>query len=485
MMLRRTWAIAMLGALSACTSAPPEQQLVTDVVAALGGRDKLLAIKTLVLEGQGTTGNLGQDMTPEATGQSFGLTGYRRLISFAANAARTEQTRTPNFAYFQGLAPQRLVSGVDGDIGYNVAASGAAARVSDQATRDRRVELYHHPIAIIRAALEPGADVTNAHDAGRERAVDIKTASGVTLTLAVDVTTHLPTRVVSMADNVNLGDVAIETSFADYKDVTGIKLPTRITTKTDRWTTADLTLTQQAVDGETGDLAAPADASASRPLATFPAAVIDDQEIAKGVWLLAGQSHHSVVVEFADHLTLVEAPQHDTRTLAVIEKARALRPGKPLTEVVNTHHHFDHSGGIRAAVSEGLTVITHKGNAEFFEDIVKRAHTISPDALARKPQALKIKTVDDTLELKDTTRTLRLFHVMGSPHASTMLMAYLPQENMLIEVDVFRGIASFAANLLENVTTRGLAVTQIIPLHGTPAPFSELQQAARPVAGAN
>lgn len=202
-------------------------------------------------------------------------------------------------------------------------------------------------------------------------------------------------------------------------------------------------------------------------------------------WLLAGQSHHSVVVEFADHLTLVEAPQHDTRSLAVIEKARALRPGKPLTEVVNTHHHFDHSGGIRAAVSEGLTVITHKGNAEFFEDIVKRAHTVSPDALARKPQALKIKTVDDTLELKDTTRTLRLFHVMGSPHASTMSMAYLPQENMLIEVDVFRGVASFAANLLENVTTRGLAVTQIIPLHGTPAPFSELQQAARPLAGAN
>ena len=214
---------------------------------------------------------------------------------------------------------------MDGDIGYNIGANGASARVSDVVTGERRVEMFHHPIAIVRAALEPGAELTNAHDAGTERAVDLKTASGVTLTLAIDGTTHLPTRVVSMSDNLNLGDVALETSFADYRDVSGVKLPAHITTKVDRWITADLTLTQQTVDGETGDLAAPADASASRPAAAMPSAVIDDQEIAKGVWLLAGQSHHSVVVEFADHLTLIEAPQHDIRTLAVIEKARTLQ----------------------------------------------------------------------------------------------------------------------------------------------------------------
>ena len=37
------------------------------------------------------------------------------------------------------------------------------------------------------------------------------------------------------------------------------------------------------------------------------------------------------------------------------------RAGKPLTELVVSHHHFDHTGGIRQAIAEGLTIIAHKG----------------------------------------------------------------------------------------------------------------------------
>lgn len=472
--------LAVLAVSAACgPGVPQEQQFVLDAATALGGRDRLLAVKTIVLEGGGTNGNLGQDLTPEATTQTFTVTGYRRAVSFTANAARTEMTRTPNFPYFQGQAAQKLVSGVDGDIAYNVSANGDAARVSDVVTRERRVEMYHHPVAAVRAALEPGAELTNLRTSGQERVADLKTAGGITLTLAVDATTHLPTRVVSMGDQLNLGDVALETAFADYKDVSGVKLPAHLTMKTDRFVTADLVFTAQSVDGATGDLAAPSDAVAYRPMTGIPSAVVDDQEIASGVWFLAGQSHHSVLVEFADHLTLIEAPQHDVRTLAVIQKARELRPGKPLTQVVTSHHHFDHTGGVRAAVSEGLAVVTHKGNADFFKDIAARPHTLSPDALQRKPQPLRVETVDDTLELKDETRTVQLFHVIGSPHSSTMLMAYLPKEKLLVEADVFTpgaSVAPYAANLLQNVVQRGLSVDRIVPLHGVIAPFADLQK---------
>src|SRR4029079_17260639 len=159
-----------------------------------------------------------------------------------------------------------------------------------------------------------------------------------------------------------LGDVAVETAFADYQDVGGLKLPSRLTTTTDRVMTADIHATKQTIDGPTSDLTAPAAAAGAAPITGSAPAVVTVQEIAKGVWFLAGQSHHSVLVEFGDHLTLIETPQNDTRALAVIAKARELRPNKPLTQLVNTHHHFDHSGGVRAAISEGLTVITQKGN---------------------------------------------------------------------------------------------------------------------------
>ncbi len=44
--------------------------------------------------------------------------------------------------------------------------------------------------------------------------------------------------------------------------------------------------------------------------------------VAASVWWLAGQSHHSALVELSDRLLLIEAPQSEARTLAVIAKAR-------------------------------------------------------------------------------------------------------------------------------------------------------------------
>jgi glyoxylase-like metal-dependent hydrolase (beta-lactamase superfamily II) len=477
--MMRTSLLALLAAaaVSACAPPSPEQQIVNDAAAALGGRERVLAVKTLVIEGEGSNGNLGQDMTPDATGQAFVLSNYKRSIDVVGGRARTEQTRTPNFAYFQGQAPQKQVLGVDKDVAYNVAPNGNATRASNAAARDRRAEIFHHPLTMIRAALDPAAKLANPRTAGQERVVDITTADGLAFTLAIDANSKLPTRVVSMTDNPNLGDVAIETSFADYKDAGGLKLPSRVTTKTDKYTTADIRVAQQTVDAETGDLAAPAAAASAAPVTGPPPASVTAEEIAKGVWFLAGQSHNSVLVEFSDHLMLIEAPQNDTRALAVIAKARQLRPDKPLTQVVASHHHFDHSGGIRAAVSEGLSVVAHKATAAFYEDAIGRKHTIAPDALAKNPKPLKLQTVGEELVLKDNAMTVQLFPITGNPHADTLLMAYFPKERILVEVDAYSPgapVQPYAANLLENIKRRDLKVDRIVPLHGAIVPFSEL-----------
>jgi len=469
--------VVAAAAISTCSQQPPERQIIADAANALGGRSRILAVKTLVIEGEGTNGNLGQDMTMDAASQQFVVTGYRRSVDIVNLRARTEQTRTPNFAYFQGPQPQKQVLGVDGDVAYNVAPSGTATRASNAVAKDRRAELYHHPLEIVRAALDPAAKLTSPRTAGREQVVDITTANGLAFTLAIDATTKLPTWVVSATDNTNLGDVLIETAFDDYQDLNGLKVPRHFTTKTDKYRTAELRVTKQAIDGDVGDLTAPQAATSAPAIAGPAPATVTAEELAKGIWFLAGQTHHSVLVEFADHLTLIEAPQNDTRALAVIAKARSLRPEKPLTEVVNTHHHFDHSGGIRAAIAEGLTVITHKANEAFYKDAATRPHTIAPDALAKSPKPLKLVAVDEELALKDSGMTVNLYHVAGNPHADTLLMAHFPRERILVEVDAFTpgsAVQPYAANLRENISRRALKVDRIVPLHGAIAPYSEL-----------
>src|SRR5205809_7972365 len=195
--------LALLAAaiLSGCAQSSPEQQTIKDAAAALGGRDRILAVKTLIIEGGGSNGSLGQDVRPEATSQTFTVSDYKRAIDVAAGRARVEQTRTPNFTYFQGQAPQKQVLGIDGDVGYNVAANGNATRVSNAVAKDRRAEIYHHPLTIVRAALDPAAKLTQPRTAGNQSVVDVTTASGLAFTLAIDGTTKLPARVVSMTDN--------------------------------------------------------------------------------------------------------------------------------------------------------------------------------------------------------------------------------------------------------------------------------------------
>jgi glyoxylase-like metal-dependent hydrolase (beta-lactamase superfamily II) len=414
-------------------------------------------------------------MRPEAASQTFTVSGYRRLVDMGSGRVKVEQTRTPNFAYFQGPQAQRQIAGIDGDIAYNVGANGAPGRVGALVAQERKTDYFHHPLTIVRAALDPVTALSNMRTTGSERLIDVGTSSGQTVTLAIDAA-GLPTRTSSQSYNANLGDVTLTTTFSDYQDVAGLKLPAHITTKVDDFTTADLRMIRQAVDGEIGDVAAPP-AAASAPAPAPPTPTVTADSVAPGVWFLAGQSHNSVLVEFADHLTLIEAPLSEPRTLAVIAKARELNPGKPLTQVVMTHHHFDHTAGLRAAISEGLTVITQSGNKAFVETMASRSHSRQPDALTRNARPATVEVVDDDRVLKDSTMEMDLYHVNGSPHSDTMLMAYIPKARALVEVDVFSpgaAVQPYAANLIENLAARKLRVDRIVPLHGAIVPFSEL-----------
>ena len=167
----------------------------------------------------------------------------------------------------------------------------------------------------------------------------------------------------------------------------------------------------------------------------------------------------------------------------MLAKVRELKPDKPLRAVITTHHHFDHTAGIRAAIADGLSIVTHTGNKAFFEAMGRRPHTIVPDTLARSPKAVSVTTVDDELILNDGPAPVAIYHVAGNPHSDTMLMVHIPSERVLIEVDAFSpgaAVNPYAANLLENITRRNLRVERIVSLHGGIAPFADLAKVAAP-----
>jgi glyoxylase-like metal-dependent hydrolase (beta-lactamase superfamily II) len=479
------WAVGGMLALAAgCAQPPVEQQIVNDAAASLGGAARIQAVRTLAQEGSGLNYYLGQDIRPAASGMTFAVDPYKRVIDLSAARARVEQTRTPNFTYFQGQAPQTQVFGLDGTLGYNVNARGNASRIGDVAAKERWVEFHHHPLTLLRAALSSGAALSAGRVDGSGRRVTV-TVDGEPFDLIVDAS-GLPIRIESKSAHPNLGDVLLSTLFEDYRDVDGLRLPHRVSSRIDDFTTADFRFSRQSLDAESGELSAPeALRSAASPVPPAPTVVIED--VAPGVWRLAGQSHHSAVVEFSDHLVLFDAPQSEARALAVIARARELRPDKPLRTIVTTHHHFDHTAGIRAAIAEGLTIVTHAGNRAFFEEMARRPHTLNPDALARRPVEPTIVTVDDEMTMEDSSMKVMLYHVRGHLHSETLLMAYLPEQRILIEVDTFIPnvesnpyIVQSAQTVLENVKRHGLRIERVVPLHFTIEPFSVLERAAAP-----
>jgi glyoxylase-like metal-dependent hydrolase (beta-lactamase superfamily II) len=274
-----------------------------------------------------------------------------------------------------------------------------------------------------------------------------------------------------------MGDTRTVTTYSAYRDVgNGVRFPMRVQQTMGGHPVLDLAIKDVQPN--------PALAIAVPDAARNQGENVTVDAVVPGVWFVAGGSHNSVAIEMADHLILVETPLNDARTQAVIERVKQLAPGKPIRTVINSHAHFDHAGGVRAAVAEGATLVTGAANVAYFQRVLAQPNSVRPDALARAGKAPNVRGVTDRLDLGDASRPVEVHAITGGNHAEGFVMVYLPRERLLIEADAFTPPAPNSPppapanannlNLVDNVERLRLAVDRILPLHGRIVPLAEL-----------
>ena len=192
------------------------------------------------------------------------------------------------------------------------------------------------------------------------------------------------------------------------------------------------------------------------------------------MYLITG-GYTVIAVGFKDHVTLIESGQNEPRALAVIAEAKRLFPNKPIRYVVNTHSHIDHSGGLRAFVAEGSTIITHQVNKAYLEKVLSQPHTLNPDAAQARGKKPVVEGIGEKRVLTDGTHTIELHHLQNFLHHDGMLVAYLPKEKVLLEADGYnprRANATpptppspYTSSLLDNIQRLKLDVQRIVPVH--------------------
>jgi glyoxylase-like metal-dependent hydrolase (beta-lactamase superfamily II) len=203
-------------------------------------------------------------------------------------------------------------------------------------------------------------------------------------------------------------------------------------------------------------------------------------EIAPGVQHVVGGTHNSMIVEMSDYLIAFDAPVTDWQSNWTIAEAKKKYPNKPIRYLVMTHHHMDHSGGIRGYVAQGATLVVGMGAAAHYRKTLASPFTRNPDLESRSLSGVQIIEVADKHVFSDGKREVSA-HLLENPHAAATLMGYVADARIAYVTDIYSPgpklpdkINPALASVVNGVRKAGIQPLTFAGGHGATAPYALL-----------
>ena len=444
-------------------------------LAAMGGAEAARGVRSLGVEFATVVYQLGQEVRPGARPPFFLRTGTQVWDYAGRRMAIEAQTWRP--------LPSRQRFVTTTAAGMAVTDGAQAPQPAMPAAGSRA--LRQTPLQLLTNALASDASLRSMTRAGGQAGVRVATPHD-TLTLWFDRAGGELAAIEETTDDPILGDRLTRTEFLRWRPVGDgpLRLPSRVdvlvngvlqaSTGHDRWTVNPaLPDSLFAIPDSIAARSPRLDARGDAPVA------VRLDSVAPGVWHVTGGSHHSLAVVQGDSIVLVEAPLSSARMEAVLDTLRARFPRSPVRLAVNSHLHWDHASGVRAALAAGLTVLTHRANVEPLRRVAARPRTLRPDGVERRAGvARQIRAVGDSLVAGRGATRLTVHHI-PTPHTDGMLGVYLPEHRILFTSDVAPTRNRWdAADMVRWAERRGLVVERIVGGHGAPTPWAEMVAAA-------
>jgi glyoxylase-like metal-dependent hydrolase (beta-lactamase superfamily II) len=449
-----------LGILLICAASAQDGSAVIANASKAIGVDTL---KTVQFSATGYDFALGQAPNPSSPWPKFINKSYTRSVNFETPASHVERVRAQGENPPHGGGQQPIVG--DQPVNQTIIVNGETPWV-------QQLEIVMLPHGFLRAAAAKHATVESKTIGGKKYNVITFTGDNKAKVNGYVNAQNLVERVETWIDNPFLGDMAFEAAYSGYKDVGGAQFPTHIVQKQGGYPIFDLTVTDVKANAAVNIQPQQGRGGGAAPVAAANAT--PSEKLGDGVYLILG-GYAAIAVDFKDHITIVESGQSEARGQAIIAEAKRLIPNKPITYVVNTHSHIDHSSGLRAAVSEGATILTHQINKAYLEKTLSLPHTLNPDKAQQNGKKPVVEAMGDKKVLTDGTHTVELYHQQGLGHHDGMLLAYFPKEKVLLEADGYNPQAATATppsppspytlNLVDNIRRLKLDVQRIVPVH--------------------